>query len=86
MLQSHFVVIQEAVDVVLRHLECLPPSDKTEQLRVRVEECLQENERWRASPSTDRERDGLMKRVLALHIEVRKLERDVVHGKDEVAP
>ncbi len=71
-----FVVIREATEVVLRHLERLPPSDRRAQLCVAVEECMQEIEMWSASARTLRELDALMKRVLALHIEVTKLERN----------
>ena len=76
--RTPFVTVRKAIDVVLHHLECLPPSDRREQLQVWVQECLQETEQWSASPPTDRARDGLMKRVLALHVEVTKLEQDVL--------
>jgi hypothetical protein len=69
-------IVREAIDVVLRRLEGVAPSDKTERLRAWAHECLQETDRWSASPPTTRERDTLMKRVLALHVEVTKLERD----------
>ena len=75
-LQSRFLAVSEAIDVVLRHLEALPRSDRTEQLQAWVLECLVQAEQWSASPPTDREREGLMKRVLALHVAVTKLERD----------
>ena len=39
------------------------------------QECMQEIEMWSVSSPTRRELDLLMKRVLALHIEVTKLER-----------
>jgi hypothetical protein len=78
-------VVREAIDVVLRHLECLPWSDRTEHLHVWVHECLKQTEQWNASAPTDREREGLMKRVLALHVAVTKLERDTLPAKREVA-
>lgn len=68
------MVIREAADVVLRHLECLPACDSTEQVRARVQDCMQEAEMWSASWPTQRELDALMKRLLALHVEVTKLE------------
>jgi hypothetical protein len=78
MFKERFVVIGYAIDVVLRHLEGLPPSDNAEQLRVWVHECLREAEQWSASPPTPREREVLSKRLLALHVEVSKLERDAL--------
>ncbi len=72
--QARFVVIREASEVVLRHLERLPPSDRRDQLCASVQECMQETEMWSVSSPTIRELDVLMKRVLALHIEVTKLE------------
>jgi hypothetical protein len=77
-LQARFLVVQEAIDVVLRHLECLPTSDRAELLRAWVQDCMRETEQWTASPPTDREREGLMKRLLALHVAVTKIERDAL--------
>jgi hypothetical protein len=85
-LQSRFVVVREAIDVVLRHLEHLPRSDRTEQIHAWLDECSQEVEQWSPSPPTDRDAESLMKRVLALHVAVTKMERDAVSGKDEAAP
>lgn len=72
MQKTRFMVVQEAIQVLVRHLGCLPPSEWTLDLRARVEECRREAEEWGA-PS-DREQNGLMKRVLALHVDVTKLE------------
>ena len=69
MRQARFVVIREATEVVLRHLECLPPSDRREQLCASVQECMQDIEMWSVSSPTMGELDVLTKRVLALHIE-----------------
>jgi hypothetical protein len=73
--KTQLVVVREAGEVVLRHLECLPTSEKTEELRTLVLNCLRSTERWIASPPTDRDEDVLMKRVLELHVEVTKLKR-----------
>jgi hypothetical protein len=74
--KGRLAVAREAIEVVLLHLECLDPSDETERLHASVGECLRETGHWSASPPTDRERDGLMTRVLALYIDVMKLERE----------
>jgi hypothetical protein len=75
--RTRFMVVQEAIDVLLLHLEGLPPSEATEVLRLGIDQCIRGLAQWRASPPTDRERDEIMKRVLALHVEVTKLERNV---------
>jgi hypothetical protein len=80
MRQSPFVVVREALAVVLRHLERLPPSDRTERLHAELDDCRQEVERWSASPRSDRKGETVMKRVLALHVEVTKLERAALLG------
>jgi multidrug resistance efflux pump len=77
-LQSRFSVVSEAIDEVLRRLQALPQSDRREQLHAWVLECLEQAERWSEASRTDREREGLMKRVLALHVAVAKLERDAL--------
>ena len=51
-----------------------------------VEECMQEIEMWSVSAPTMRDLDVLMKRVLALHIEVTKLERHVLATECEAPP
>ena len=71
-----FAVVREAGEVLLRHLELLPLSDTTEQLQVWVQGCMQEAERWSASPPPARERDMLMKRLLTLQVAVTRLERE----------
>jgi hypothetical protein len=71
-----FAVVREAGEVLLRHLELLPLSDTTEQLQVWVRGCMQEAERWSASPPPARERDLLMQRLLMLQVAVARLERE----------
>jgi hypothetical protein len=78
------VVVREAIDVIFRHLESLPPSDRRELLRTWLHECLQESEQWSASPTTQREREALMKRLLALHVAVTTLERQALLDDGEV--
>jgi len=75
--KTRFMVVQEAIDVLLRHLECLPVSATTERLRAGVFECIREAGQWSVSPSAEQASDVLMKRVLALHVEVTKLEREM---------
>jgi len=80
-IKTQFVVIREAVEVVLGRLECLPPSDAREQLRSRIQDCAQDAEMWSASWPTPREMDVLTKRVLSLHVEVTKAERATAIAK-----
>jgi hypothetical protein len=77
MVRTRFMVVQEAIDVLLRHLELLPSSQRAEQLRAGVHECIRDAGRLSAATPTGEEGDALMKRVLALHVEVTKLERNV---------
>jgi hypothetical protein len=74
--QTRVAVVRDAIEVLFLHLECLPPSDRTEQLHIWVESCLREVENWSVSPPTDRERDVVTKRVLALHVGIAALERE----------
>jgi hypothetical protein len=74
---TRFMVVQGAIDVLLLHLEALPPSERAEGLRSDIDACIRNVARWRASPPTYRERDEVMMRVLSLHREVTKLERNV---------
>jgi hypothetical protein len=80
MFTAQLRIVREAIDVVLRRLERLSPSDNTEQIHVLVQECLEETDQWNASPPTPRDRDVLMKRLLALHVAVTNLERDARFG------
>jgi len=69
------VVVREASEVVLRHLEGLPTSEKTEELRTLVLDCLRTTEQWIDASPADRDEDALMKRILELHVEVTGLKR-----------
>jgi hypothetical protein len=77
MLEKRFEVFRQATDVLFRRLDGLPPSDTVEALRARVRDCMRKAREWTASPTANRERDELMKRVLGLHVELVKLERQV---------
>jgi hypothetical protein len=85
--RAQFVVIRDAIEVVLRHVECLPPSDRATQLQARLKDLAQEMEMWSAAWPTRPEVDALMKRVLALHVEVTTLERQapVAEGEAVIA-
>jgi len=69
-------VARDALDIVLRHLEAMAPSPKVEELRARAAEYLRELDGWKVSPPATADKDKLMKRVLKLHTEVAKLERE----------
>ncbi len=75
MQKTRIMVVREAIDALLRHLDCLPTSERAELLRAWLGDCARDAEQSSASLRSDRERDEFMKRVLALYIEVRKLER-----------
>jgi|HubBroStandDraft_1064217.scaffolds.fasta_scaffold820515_2 hypothetical protein len=77
MLEKRFEVFRQATDVLFRRLDGLPPSDTVEDLRAKVRDCMRKAREWTASSTANRERDELMKRVLGLHVELVKLERQV---------
>jgi hypothetical protein len=76
MSKTRFEVVRQAVDVLFRRLERLPPSNASaiEELRAKVWDCMRQAGEWTVSPPACPERDELMKRVLALHVELAKLE------------
>jgi hypothetical protein len=55
----------------------LPRSSEIEELRLKIEESQREAAGWKVSPPKDEERDRLMRRVLKLHVEVAKVERQI---------
>jgi hypothetical protein len=74
--QAPVIVVRDAARVVLRHLDALPRSDERERLRTVVLDCTRNAEDWSASPPTARDVDALMKRLLAVHVQVARLEYD----------
>ena len=82
MTKTRFEVVRQATDVLLRRLERLPPSRAAEDLRGRVSDCMRKAGEWTASPPAN-QRDELMKRVLALHIELATLESQVLQASAE---
>jgi hypothetical protein len=85
MLQSQFVFARETTEMVLRRLEGLPPSERTELLHACAQDCVHETEQWRASSPTTRELDMFAKRLFALHVEVTKLERGAALARGNAA-
>jgi hypothetical protein len=75
MFQAHAIVVRDAANVVLRRLQSLPPSDEKSRLYARARDCAQQVEEWASLPPTTRDRDALMTRLLAVHVEVARLER-----------
>ena len=68
-------LIQDAIEIVLRHLSTLPSSQEVERLRIKAESCLQQAQRWPELKPTPEEREMLMKCVLGLHVAAARLER-----------
>ena len=68
-------LIQDAIEIVLRHLATLPSSPEVERLRLKAESCLQQAQRWPELKPTPEEREMLMKCVLGLHMAAARLER-----------
>ncbi|HEX3772611.1 MAG TPA: hypothetical protein VHV30_17150 [Polyangiaceae bacterium] len=77
MFQTHCKVVRDAIDVVLRNANSLPPSREREEVYAKLRECRHETDRWEILPGTNREMDTLMKQVLSAHVTVTKLTRAV---------
>jgi hypothetical protein len=85
MFHSRNMVVHDAIEVVRRHLSDLPRSERREQLDAKLRDCAREAEQWSVAPPIRRELDGLMARLLALHLEVKRLEQHAGLVEDEVA-
>jgi hypothetical protein len=68
-------LVRHAIEVVLRRLSLVPPSPAVDELRLKAGDCLQQAQGWQCGKPTTEQWEALMKRVLALHIELAKLER-----------
>jgi hypothetical protein len=68
-------LVRQAIDVVVRRLSALPPSPSVEELLARAREHQRQVDTWAEALPAPAEREHLMKRVLALHLEVVTLER-----------
>ncbi len=64
-----------AIEIVLRRLAAMAPSPEVDELRLRAEDYLQQAQGWAHTKPTVEDRESLMKRVLALHVDVARLER-----------
>jgi len=72
---KRLALVRDAIEVVLRRLSTLPPSPEVEELRLRAEDCLQQANGWAHQAPTVEQREAVMKRALALHSAVARLER-----------
>jgi hypothetical protein len=66
---------RDAIEIVLRRLSVMAPSPEVDGLRHRAEDYLQQAQGWAHTKPTVEDRERLMKRLLALHVDVAKLER-----------
>jgi hypothetical protein len=67
--------VKAAIENILHRLSALPPSAEVETLRGRAVAYLGETDGWTPSQPTVEETEQLMRRVLKLHVELAKLER-----------
>jgi hypothetical protein len=70
--------VKDAIEVVVRRLSALPQSVAVEELRLKIEESRREADGWKVSPPNAEEPERLMRRVLKLHVEVAKVERQTL--------
>jgi hypothetical protein len=73
MLHAHCKVVRDAIDVVLRNAGALPPSREREEVYAKLRDCALETDVWDILPPTARDMEALSKRLLAVHVAVRKL-------------
>lgn len=69
--------VQDALQEVLRRTAPLPASPERDAIRNKAEEYLRERAGWSASSPAPAEKEQMMKRVLALHLEIAKIERSI---------
>ena len=68
--------VKEAIDDILRRLSALPLSAEVSEIRVRCEHVARESETWSGEYPPRKEKEDLMRRVLDLHHDVARLERE----------
>ncbi len=80
MIKTRHAVVRQAADVLFRRLSRLSPSDGTERLFAALRDFTREADQEGGSALADREWDARMKRILALHVELSRIERHAPHG------
>jgi hypothetical protein len=81
-------LVIDAVNVILRHLDEGPDGLEARELRSKALDYINEGLLWkdaRPRPSVET-REALMKKVLALHVAVRRLEVPAASAQRETAP
>jgi len=68
-------LVQDSIEVVMRRLSSLPDGPEVEALGLKAAYYIQQARGWERKLPTVEQRETLMKRVLALHVEVAKIER-----------
>jgi hypothetical protein len=80
MIKTRHTVVRQAADVLFRRLGRLSPSDGTERLYAALRDFTREDQEG-GSALADREWDARMKRILALHVELSRIERHAPHRR-----
>jgi hypothetical protein len=68
--------VKDAIDDILRRLSALPSSAELLAVRGRCEDAARESETWTESQPPRKAKEELMRRMLDLHHEVARLERE----------
>jgi hypothetical protein len=71
-------IVRDAIDVLHRRLLVLPSTAEVEELRRKAGEFHEETDGWARAPPPLEERERLMKQVLKLHVDLAKLEREIL--------
>ncbi len=73
---SRLSIAGDAIEVLIRRLSQLSACSEVDILMDQAREQLAEVHAWKVSPPGNERRDAMMKRILELHFEVVRLERD----------
>jgi hypothetical protein len=70
-------LIDNAIDLARVHVATQRSTFELDKLRGRIDACLEQAERWVREPPTDEQREQLMRRVLKLHVDTARIEREM---------
>ena len=81
MSHMRYTIARDAIEILLSRLDNLPQSERRHRLQAKLLECACEIERT-GSSRDEREPDALMTRLLALHVDLVRLEREPADEED----
>jgi hypothetical protein len=79
-LSRRLSLTRNAIDVARARVGTQRSTFELEELRGRIDACLEQAERWAREPPTDEQREQLMRRVLELHVDTARTEREILNA------